>query len=252
MGVVGYALGSIRSNPGDGSRDRWNRASSFTGEARGTLPGDRRTAAGHRCSIHAVEPPQLHMGYASRRTGVRELGGVATSSWRVSQRSPRCAGLTPSDLAAYSAELRAQASRVLQSHPGLSHDWHASGALRFPASSDEGFEVVLKPDSHGIVVFTSVGFHKHFEGAVREVVQEALGFARDLLSPDTRVREHRAGGRPYRWNLERRQEGWLSTTPGDWAVESVVCLVLWNFFGRRTERIYQNAHLPRREREIAK
>lgn len=152
------------------------------------------------------------------------------------------------NLAAYSAELRAQASRVLQGHPGLSHDWREDGALRFPASSEQGFEVVLQPDSHGIIVFTSVGFHKHFEGPVVKVVQEALGFARDLLSPDTRVTEHWAGDHPYRWNLERRRmvlrlDG---REEGEWAVASITCLLLWNFFGRRTERIYQNAHLPGR------
>jgi hypothetical protein len=108
------------------------------------------------------------------------------------------------DLAAYSAQLRAQGSRVLQSHSGVSYEWREDGALRFPAASEQGFDVVLKPDSEGIVVFTSLGFHKHFEGPDAGVVHEALDFARDLLSPDTRVTEYRAGDRPYWWNLERR------------------------------------------------
>ncbi len=81
-----------------------------------------------------------------------------------------------------------------------------------------------------------------------KVVQETLGFARDLLSPNTRVTEHRAGAHPYRWDLERRRmvlrlDG---REEGEWVFASWMCLLLWNFFGRRTERIYQNAHLPGR------
>ena len=33
---------------------------------------------------------------------------------------------------------------------------------------------------------------------------------------------------------------------GEWVVASMTCLLLWNFFGRRTERIYQNTHMPGR------
>jgi hypothetical protein len=120
--------------------------------------------------------------------------------------------------------------------------------LQFPASSEQGFEVVLQPNTHGITVFTSVGFHKHFKGPVPEVVQEALGFARDLLSPHTRLIEHWAGGGPYRWNLERRRLVFRldGREESESELVSITCLVLWNFFGRRTERIYQNAHLAGR------
>ena len=137
------------------------------------------------------------------------------------------------------AELRTQANRVLEAHPELQHRWDAGGELTFPALSESGFDVVLQPDRQGIIVSTSVGFHEHCEGPLPPAVTAALGLARDLLSPDMRVREQRAGGRPYRWHLERR-------VAGGWAPESQTGLLLWNYLGRRTERIYENAHLPAR------
>jgi hypothetical protein len=80
LSVVRYALGSTRSNRGEGPKCRRNRTSSFAGEAHRTLFGDRRTAAGHRRSIHAFEPPRLHVGTP---TGV--LGPVNSAAW---QRAP--------------------------------------------------------------------------------------------------------------------------------------------------------------------
>jgi hypothetical protein len=140
---------------------------------------------------------------------------------------------------AYSAELRAQANRVLESHVGLPHTWQEDGELRFAASSAGGFEVVLQPDSAGIIVFTSIGFHEHCEGPVAQAVQDALGLTRDLLSPDMRIREQLAGARPYRWHLERRHAA-------GWAIESTSGSLFWNYFAHRSERIYQNHHLPGR------
>ena len=114
----------------------------------------------------------------------------------------------------------------------------ASGQGR-GCSQAQVIEVVLQPDSRGIIAVTSVGFHEHVEGPVTESVQDALGFARDLLSPDMRVREQLSDERGYRWNLERRQEG-------EWALESTTGLMFWNYFGRRSERFYQNQHPPGR------
>jgi hypothetical protein len=70
-------------------------------------------------------------------------------------------------------------------------------------------------------------------------VTEAFGLLRDVLSPGMRLRELRAGRMPYRWYLEAAVEG-------TWHTEQMMGLLLWNFFGRRSERIYQNDHLPAR------
>jgi len=88
-------------------------------------------------------------------------------------------------------------------------------------------------------VYTEVGFHAHFEGTPDETVQQALGLTRDLLSADMRIREQLASGRGYRWTLDRRD------TSG-WTRESTTGAFFWNYFGRRTERVYQNTQLPGR------
>jgi hypothetical protein len=138
----------------------------------------------------------------------------------------------------YATELRTQASQVLEAFPDLTCTWH-DGALRIAASGGDGFEVELQPDSAGIIAFTGVGFHEHCESPASEAVQNALGMARDFLSPDMRIRELLSAARAYRWHLERRVEG-------GWATESQSGLLLWNYFGRRSERVYQNRHLPGR------
>lgn len=142
-------------------------------------------------------------------------------------------------LATYRHELRTQADLILVNNPALGHSWQTNGELVFPPKGPDGFEVRLKPDSHGVIVLTDVGFHEHFEGSPEQAVESALGLVRDLLSPDMRVREQRANGSGYRWILERRDGQ-------DWKSESRTGLLLWNYLGRRGERIYQNRHLPGR------
>ena len=139
----------------------------------------------------------------------------------------------------YAAELRVQATDILSAHAELPHQWRQNGTLVIPASSPEGFEVTLRPGDGGIIVFTNRGLHEHFEGEPTEAVTDALALTRDLLSSDMRIRELRAGGGAYRWILER-------CTDGGWAAETFTALLFWNYFGRRSERIYQNAHLPGR------
>jgi hypothetical protein len=144
---------------------------------------------------------------------------------------------------AYSDELRRQANRLLASYPELHHEWEGD-ELVFPSAHSDGYDVTLQPDAHGIILFTSLGAHEHLEGPPLEAVQEALGLARDLLSPDMRVRELTAAGRGYRWVLERRD-------PDGWKTESQTGLLLWNYFGPRGERIYHNRQLPGRLAEGA-
>ena len=55
-----------------------------------------------------------------------------------------------------------------------------------------------------------------------------------------RLREFRAGGRPYRWILEAR-------SPSGWEVHSTMGLLFWNYFARRSESVYQNDHLTARD-----
>jgi len=142
------------------------------------------------------------------------------------------------------AELRRQAEAILVHYPGLAHRWEEiPGGIRlaFPTTSANGFEVAVEAQKRGLLV-SGHGFHTHFEWqpTAAEAVADALGLVRDLLSPATRVRELRAADRPYRWELQVRDGI-------GWRTREMTVLTFWNYFGRRSERIYQNETLePRR------
>jgi hypothetical protein len=139
--------------------------------------------------------------------------------------------------------LRRRGESALASYPDLAHEWQEDAGnttLRFPARSDDGFDVELSASASGIL-FGAGGFHTHFDepdNMERQVI-DALGLARDLLSTGMRLRELRAGGLPYRWILE------LATVTG-WQTNQVTGLLFWNYLGRRSEAIFQNRQLPAR------
>jgi hypothetical protein len=138
-----------------------------------------------------------------------------------------------------------QAREILARYPALAHRWEQHGNsqdLIFPASEPTGFDVTVSITPHGVIVIAR-GAHRHFESIQRQDVEsaaaEALGMVRDLLSPDMRVREFCAAGSPYRWTLEiNASDGWKAT-------ESTG-LIFWNYFGRRSQQVFQNQTLPGR------
>jgi hypothetical protein len=119
--------------------------------------------------------------------------------------------------------------------------------LVFPTDSADGFEVSIEADGSAVLV-AGVGFHTHFDwqGTAAENVRAGLALARDLLSPAMRVRELSAAGRPYKWQLQRFDGR-------EWRTEETTVTVGWivrNYFGRRSERIYQNTTLPARDEAV--
>lgn len=140
-----------------------------------------------------------------------------------------------------------QARRVLEHSPEVVHTWkmddERSGTLIFPPSGD-GFEVGVDFNDDTLIVFGANGAHRHFDDfvpgnpdSIDQQAAAALGFAGSLLSPDMRVRELRAGGKGYRWYLERKTaDGWIS--------EGFSSLLFFNYFGARSEHVFQNHQLP--------
>ena len=149
-----------------------------------------------------------------------------------------------------SAELpslfRQRAGEVLSLHSELSHRWKEDSSTRgatllFPKQQPGGFDVLVSAHEEQLTVSTE-GAHVHFDRADQEpeqIVEDALGLVRDLLSPDMRVRELHAGRTPYRWFIE-------AFDGETWRVEHVTGLLFWNYFGHRSEQIYQNDVLPGR------
>lgn len=134
---------------------------------------------------------------------------------------------------------------VLAAHPELAHSWSEDEArevwtLDIPAQTKEGFDVAVEVSYDFAIVYTH-GAHVHFDrsGNTDELVEEILELVRDLLSPDMRVRERRAGNSGYRWYIE-------AFDGRNWTIEHVTGLLFWNYVGMRSERIFQNQALPGR------
>ncbi|HEX4342713.1 MAG TPA: hypothetical protein VH255_04945 [Verrucomicrobiae bacterium] len=138
------------------------------------------------------------------------------------------------------------AKSVVSKFPDLKHSWEISTdktscSLNFPKQNDVGFDVLVKVLPDGITVLGE-GVHQHFdsdESSNESEITEALALVRDLLSPHMRIREFRAGKSAYRWNMETFRDN-------EWHRECTTTLLFWNYFGRRSEVIFQNKTLPGR------
>lgn len=137
-----------------------------------------------------------------------------------------------------------EADLIFAEHLELRHEWHRQGReakLILQPATPDGFEVWAVASDTELIVGAE-GAHHHFEydeGSMVQLVAAALGLVRDLLSPAMRLREYSAGGSPYRWVLE-------SHAGGTWHEEEESGSLFYNWFGRRSERLRQNYHLPPR------
>lgn len=127
----------------------------------------------------------------------------------------------------------------------LEHSWGLiEGAelevLEIPSSDENGFDIfcVLEDDQ---IIISSGGHHDHYdlEGDEYDFVNHILGLVYDLLSPVMRLKEYRAGKSGYKWELEMLENG-------AWETKSSSQLLFYNYFARKSVKIYQNTQLPLR------
>jgi hypothetical protein len=137
---------------------------------------------------------------------------------------------------AYVDELRVQTERFAADSPALAFRWRGND-LVFPKAAQDGFDVIVRPHSEGLLVLTDVEIRDEIENDPPEAAREALDLVRQMLSPDMRIRERSAGGQGYGWTLESLHEG-------RWMPVVQIGVLFWNYFARRSERIYQNRVLP--------
>lgn len=142
-----------------------------------------------------------------------------------------------------------QAKEALSDYPNMRHDWsidadEAHCILHIPEANEGGFPITVEVHPGEIMVMAG-GAHTnlHLDGNPDELASTALGLVRDLLSPAMRIREYLAGGKLYKWAFELNQDG-------QWTTEECGSLFFWNYFGKRTEKIYHNSILPARENPV--
>lgn len=140
---------------------------------------------------------------------------------------------------------------MLDAHPEIPRTWsiHPGGercTLAIPAREEQGFAITVEVTPREITFFGG-GFHAHTllnDGDPADFANHFAGLLYDLLTPLMRIREHRAGRGAHKWTLECLEED------GTWAAEGTMGLLFFNFFGRRSERFYQNTWLPVRENAL--
>jgi hypothetical protein len=139
-----------------------------------------------------------------------------------------------------------QAKAALSGYPHLKHEWSIDGdedhcILDIPEESKDGFPITVEAWPSEITVIAG-GAHMHYdlEGDIEDLSGRVLGLVRDLLSPGMRIRECLAGGKPYKWVIELFRNG-------QWVTEETLRELFFRWFGRRTEKIYQNKTLAARQ-----
>ena len=138
---------------------------------------------------------------------------------------------------------RQYGSSVLASTPEIAHQWTEKSdicELSIPASLSNGFDIHAWVSTDTVTLGWG-RWHTPFEldTEIEALLENLFGLLRDMLSPDMRVRELWAWPFPYR--------GFLESFDGTrWSVEQETELILWNYLGKRSVRIYSNSVLPGR------
>lgn len=155
------------------------------------------------------------------------------------------------DRSAYCRAFVREAKCLFEAYPEIGHIWviepdESSCTLTIPCSDPAGFEICfeIEPDEwflrcggfHGDEAYDDKDTPEEFAG-------HAVGFLYDLLTPLMRVRERLSDESAYKWTLEcRRDESWED--------RGTVALLLYKFWGKRSERIYCNRTLPLRKNPL--
>ena len=138
-----------------------------------------------------------------------------------------------------------ETKEILSKYPEIQHIWSIDSDyegcfLDIPKQGENGFDITIEIHDDEITLLLEGG-HIHFEetNGVENTVQELLSLLRDLLSPTMRVVEYLSNKQSYKWQIE-------SFRNGKWECENMTSLLFHNFFGKKTQKIYQNNILPSR------
>gem|GEM_PF-2354391 len=93
------------------------------------------------------------------------------------------------------------------------------------------------------LIFHCDHFHQHIyqpkEMNTEDYVNHVFGMVYDYLTTNVRMIEKRANDKPYQWTIEIKERN-------EWREDQTNGLIFYNYFGKKSERIYQNDLLPPR------
>ncbi|HSR18378.1 MAG TPA: hypothetical protein VLM39_09850 [Ignavibacteriaceae bacterium] len=132
---------------------------------------------------------------------------------------------------------------VIQNGNNLKYEWRENNTeILFQKISSQGFDIIIRYDENNIYLETDTGYHDYFKvnNNFKEVLIDVMGIIRDLLTRNMRIKEYLSNNRSYKWTLQCFREN-------KWKDESSTGLIFWNYFGKKSEKIYFNNSLPIRE-----
>ena len=154
------------------------------------------------------------------------------------------------DHSALSRAFVAEAKRLFEDYPQVAHSWTIGSGedhciLNVPKLDKQGFDITFEIDSeeYWLTCGEFQGTDALEEGTAEDFAGHCIGLLYDLLTPLMRVRERLAGKTAYKWTLE-------CLRGGTWESRGSHSLVLFNYWGRRSERIRQNRVLPLRDHPL--
>ncbi len=141
------------------------------------------------------------------------------------------------------AEFYRYVSGRLQETPCAQYEWRNDDTeVILRKRSAEGFDVIVGHCQDYLYISTDRGYHHHYEAYedFSEILVTVMEVASELLTKNMRIREISANSKPRKWVLEHYRDG-------AWKKEAVVGLLVWNYFGKKSERYYSNDTLPVRQ-----
>lgn len=144
-------------------------------------------------------------------------------------------------------KLRQYIEGLLVNHKNIFTEWNENSTeITIKKAEQNGFDVTVGMDNDMIYLYTDCGYHDHwhldqFQGT-ETALETVFGLVRDLLSENMRIKVMLSNNKPYRWLLQAKEK-----EEDRWLVESSTGLLLWNYFGRRSEQIFSNSQLSPRD-----
>ncbi len=138
------------------------------------------------------------------------------------------------------------AKELLAKQPQIQAKWEFTEdngkRLTICKLDDLGFDVIVEAKISGLYPYAGDWHGPVWEMGANseELCREFMGFVRSLLCEDSSLEVKYAGSWPYKWILS------YPLLSGCESLETG--LFLYNYFGRRSSRIFKNRHLPPRYR----
>lgn len=125
----------------------------------------------------------------------------------------------------------------------LNHYQDNDSTITFKKEKENGFDIIVEDQGESIFIGADIGYHDHIYvkdfPSKQEALSYAFGLVRDLLSKNMRIRVVMKNDKPVKWILEYYKDH-------EWYEESGVALLFFNYFGKKSERIFFNDILPPR------